>query len=69
MSEPRHEDSSTKIKSVFSTIQPDTPSPIPQASKGPAHKRRAIKLAIIITVLLIVSIIGYYVLVINEQSV
>lgn len=69
MTEPRHQDSSTKAKSVFSTIQPDAPSPIPQASKGPTHKQRAIKIAIILVVLSIISIIGYYVLVLNEQSV
>lgn len=55
-------------KAVFTSIQPDAPSPIPQAGKGPGHKRRAIIIAIVLAVTIIVSFAVYYALTLGDQS-
>lgn len=68
MADPQQEPSS-KGKVLFSSVQPDAPSAIPQANKGRSHRRRAIVIAVVVAVVLIAAIVGYYVIALNEQSV
>ena len=63
------QDPSTEDKTVFSSIQPDASSAIPQANKGWSHRRRAIVIGVIIIVVLVAAFVGYFVVALNEQSV
>jgi hypothetical protein len=58
----------SRAKPLFSSLQPDAQSAIPQAGRGPTHRRRAVAIAAVVIIIIILAFLAYYLLTVGSQS-